>query len=153
MGHAQVGILNLLRGMTLILLFMLPFMSRAEEGDNAISLLYVHNADAMEYADWTPTMKGADLSILQEGAEPLDAVVALMNPRLSDNDLQYDIKLLEGSVPPTGGTSVLFIDNHSFIGDTARGAAIGGVVGAIGGNAKKGAEIGAGVVAIHHAIH
>ena len=51
----------------------------------------------------------ANLSILGE-KEVIDAVVVLSNPKLEGNDLSYDVKILQGEVPASGGTASLFID-------------------------------------------
>ena len=53
----------------------------------------------------------ATLSILEVGKPDLqNAVIRLRNPRLQGKDLIYDITLIEGTVPPTAGDAVLFID-------------------------------------------
>jgi hypothetical protein len=39
-----------------------------------------------------------------------NAVVTLRNPRMHGNDLVYDIKVVEGTVPQSAGAAVLFID-------------------------------------------
>jgi hypothetical protein len=41
---------------------------------------------------------------------PEDATVVLRNPQLKQDNLTYDIELLEGSLPPTSGPCSLFID-------------------------------------------
>ena len=51
----------------------------------------------------------ADLSILSDG-ESLQIVVVLMNPRLGDGDLTYDVEVLEGEMPAAAGPASLFID-------------------------------------------
>ncbi len=51
-----------------------------------------------------------DLSILH-GEESLEIVVVLANPRFSDGDLIYDVKILEGELPSSAGPSALFIDS------------------------------------------
>jgi hypothetical protein len=43
-------------------------------------------------------------------AVPEDAVVVISAPRLGDGELSYAIKVLEGTVPATGGPVTLFID-------------------------------------------
>jgi len=43
-------------------------------------------------------------------AVPGDAVVVIREPRLLDGQLSYAIKVLEGTVPATGGPVTLFID-------------------------------------------
>jgi hypothetical protein len=52
----------------------------------------------------------AVLSIFNEKARPTGAVVALSNPRLSGNNLLYDVRTLKGTLPAAGGESTLFID-------------------------------------------
>jgi hypothetical protein len=51
----------------------------------------------------------ATLSIFGEG-EPTNVVVTISNPVLDGDDLTYDIAILEGTPPPEGGESSLFID-------------------------------------------
>lgn len=51
----------------------------------------------------------ATLAIFGE-KEPNDVVVELSNPVLENDDLSYDIKVLEGSIPKQGGECSLFID-------------------------------------------
>ncbi len=51
----------------------------------------------------------ATLSVFTEG-EPTNLVVTISNPVLSDDDLTYDIVVLEGSPPAEGGECSLFID-------------------------------------------
>jgi hypothetical protein len=57
-----------------------------------------------------------------------DLVVELSNPQLSGNDLSYDVKVLEGTLPGKGGACALFIDiigmprtPYSFAGAARRG--------------------------------
>jgi hypothetical protein len=53
----------------------------------------------------------ATLSIVEPGQPDLqNAVVVLRNPRMTGNDLIYDIKLVEGKLPKAGNAAVLFID-------------------------------------------
>ena len=53
----------------------------------------------------------ATLSILEVGNPDLqNAVVTLRNPRIHGNDLIYDIKIVEGTLPQAAGAAVLFID-------------------------------------------
>jgi hypothetical protein len=53
----------------------------------------------------------ATLSVFQKGNDDLlDVVVTLRNPRLKGNDLSYDVKVIEGKLPRTGGPATLFID-------------------------------------------
>jgi len=51
----------------------------------------------------------ATLSIFR-GDNVSDLVVELSNPQLSGNDLTYDARLLEGTLPANGGACALFID-------------------------------------------
>lgn len=51
----------------------------------------------------------ATLSIFS-GDKVMDAVVVLRNPQLSGNNLSYEVKVLEGSLPAKGGACSLFID-------------------------------------------
>jgi hypothetical protein len=53
----------------------------------------------------------ATVSIYEKGEEQLtDVVVKLSEPRLAGKDLTYDIKVIEGKVPPKGGACSVFID-------------------------------------------
>lgn len=54
----------------------------------------------------------ATLSVFQKGKDELsDVVVTLRNPRVSGNDLSYDIAVISGTLPPAGaGPASLFID-------------------------------------------
>jgi hypothetical protein len=54
----------------------------------------------------------ATLSAFQKGRDELaDVVVTLRNPRVSGNDLTYDINVISGTLPPAGAGPVsLFID-------------------------------------------
>jgi hypothetical protein len=53
----------------------------------------------------------AVLSFLdQNGTEPEDAVVVLLEPRLEGDTLSYTVEILEGSLPPRSGPCALFID-------------------------------------------
>jgi len=53
----------------------------------------------------------ATLSIVEPNQADLqNAVVVLRNPRIDGNDLLYDIKVVEGTVPQSAGAAVLFID-------------------------------------------
>lgn len=53
----------------------------------------------------------ATLSIVEPGQADLqNVVVVLRNPRMQGNDLIYDIKLVEGTLPKAGNAAVLFID-------------------------------------------
>lgn len=42
--------------------------------------------------------------------EDLQITVVLTNPLLADGNLTYDVEILEGEMPETGGPSSLFID-------------------------------------------
>jgi len=53
----------------------------------------------------------ATLSVFEKGKDELsDVVVTLRNPRLSGNDLSYDITVISGTPPKTSGPASLFID-------------------------------------------
>jgi hypothetical protein len=53
----------------------------------------------------------ATVSMYEKGREQLmDVVVKLSNPRLENEDLTYDISLIEGKVPKEGGACSVFID-------------------------------------------
>lgn len=52
----------------------------------------------------------ANLSILEKDKAFEDVVVTLSNPLLSGNDLRYDVKVLLGTMPASGGPASLFID-------------------------------------------
>ena len=52
----------------------------------------------------------AFLAVFNEGARPAGATVALSNPRLAGNTLQYDARILTGTPPASGIESSLFID-------------------------------------------
>jgi hypothetical protein len=52
----------------------------------------------------------ANLSILEKDKAVADIVVTLRNPVLKGEDLSYDVKILEGNMPPKGGPVSLFID-------------------------------------------
>jgi hypothetical protein len=51
----------------------------------------------------------ATLSVFS-GDNVSDLVVELSNPQLSGDDLTYDVRLLEGTPPTSGGACALFID-------------------------------------------
>jgi hypothetical protein len=51
----------------------------------------------------------ATLSFL-EGRELEDVVLVLQDPKLEGNDLSYQIRVLEGTLPEKGGAASLFID-------------------------------------------
>jgi hypothetical protein len=70
---------------------------------------------------FTADPPNATLSILSEpgsltptgpgtGTGVSDVVVVLRNPRISGNDLTYDVQTLEGTLPAKGGACSLFID-------------------------------------------
>jgi hypothetical protein len=52
----------------------------------------------------------ANLSILGKTEGATNIVVEITNPRINGNDLIYDVRVLEGNPPATGGASSLFID-------------------------------------------
>lgn len=52
----------------------------------------------------------AALSILSDSDEPQVAIVELLNPKLDGDNLSYEVKVLEGTVPETTGEVALFID-------------------------------------------
>lgn len=51
----------------------------------------------------------ADLSIVSDDGA-MEIVLVLMNPRLVDDDLSYDVEILEGEMPAAAGPNTLFID-------------------------------------------
>ena len=63
----------------------------------------------------------ANLSILGEKEGAVNIVLELSGPRLKDNNLTYDIKVLEGKPPEEGGISSLFIDWWAAWGPGPRG--------------------------------
>lgn len=89
----------------------------------------------------------ANLSVFEDG-NVHSAVLELFDPRSSGEDLTFRIKILDGSLPGSGGASSLFIDGL-FSGGAGksglRGAALGALGGAIAGDTGKGAAIGAAV--------
>lgn len=85
----------------------------------------------------------AEISILG-GSELGSAVVELTNPQAGVYRLTYDVKILDGELPASGGVCSLFIDGLLRPGP-ARGAAAGALIGSISGHAGRGAAIGAGV--------
>jgi hypothetical protein len=97
----------------------------------------------------------ANLSLLGDNVVS-NTVVELSNPRMSSDDLVYDVKVLDGSWPGHDGEVALFIDGL-FTGGAlksgARGGVIGAIGGAIGGDAGKGAAIGAGIGVVGGLIH
>jgi hypothetical protein len=52
----------------------------------------------------------ANLSILEKDRVVADIVLTLRNPVLQGEDLAYDVKILEGDIPASGGPVSLFID-------------------------------------------
>jgi hypothetical protein len=52
----------------------------------------------------------ANLSVLEKDKALEDIVVTLSNPVLSGRDLSYDVKLVQGTMPASGGPASLFID-------------------------------------------
>jgi hypothetical protein len=53
----------------------------------------------------------ATLSVVEPGQADLqNAVVNIRNPRMKGNDLTYDYKLIEGTLPKKANAAVLFID-------------------------------------------
>ncbi len=69
----------------------------------------------------------ATLSMLQVGKADLqNAVINLRNPRMQGKDLLYDISIIEGTVPPSAGDAVLFIDILGFWRRNIRRVAIVG---------------------------
>jgi hypothetical protein len=52
----------------------------------------------------------ANLSVLEKGQALEDIVVTLSNPVLAGKDLSYDVKVLQGTMPASGGPASLFID-------------------------------------------
>jgi hypothetical protein len=51
----------------------------------------------------------ANLSVFSDG-KVSDVVVELRNPKLTGQDLSYDVRVLEGKMPEEGGACSLFID-------------------------------------------
>lgn len=52
----------------------------------------------------------ANLSILEKDKFNADIVVTLSNPAMTGDELSYDVKVLEGTMPASGGPASLFID-------------------------------------------
>jgi len=52
----------------------------------------------------------ANLSVLEKDKYNADIVVTLSNPVLKGDELSYDVKILEGTMPSSGGPASLFID-------------------------------------------
>lgn len=84
-----------------------------------------------------------------------NVVIELINPRISGNNLQFDVVILEGEIPASGGMSSLFIDglfSGGALRSGARGTALGAIGGAIGGDVGTGMAIGAAVGLVGGAI-
>ena len=67
-------------------------------------------------------------------------VVEISNPQLQGDQLTYDVQILQGKPPATGGTTSLFIDglfSDRELRGGARGAAVGAIFGAAAGDAVK----------------
>jgi len=61
--------------------------------------------------NFTKNPPNATLSIVEpDQADLINVVVELRNPRMQGSDLLYDVKIIEGTMPPTAGAAVLFID-------------------------------------------
>jgi len=74
----------------------------------------------------------ATLSILEVGKADLqNAVINLKNPRMQGKDLIYDITIIEGTVPPSAGDAVLFIDILGFWRRNIRRVAVIGTAAAV----------------------
>src|SRR5262245_5722968 len=54
----------------------------------------------------------AALSVFDPQGQPTQAVVMLSNPRLDGKNIQYDARVLTGSIPQAGAESTLFIDGY-----------------------------------------
>ena len=52
----------------------------------------------------------ANLSVLEKDKFNADIVVTLSNPVLKGDTLSYDVKVIEGTMPASGGPASLFID-------------------------------------------
>jgi len=53
----------------------------------------------------------ATLSVFEPGQKDLtEAVVEISHPQVSGDDMTYDVKVLSGNLPKTGGAASLFID-------------------------------------------
>ena len=74
----------------------------------------------------------ATLSMLEVGKADLqNAVINLKNPRMQGKDLIYDITIIEGTVPPSAGDAVLFIDILGFWRRNIRRVAVIGTAAAV----------------------
>jgi len=56
----------------------------------------------------------AAFSALSSGGEQQLAVVELMKPKLQGEDIDYEVKVLSGTVPPNARHVALFIDGRRF---------------------------------------
>ena len=52
----------------------------------------------------------ANFSVFEPDGTAKNVVVELRNPRLQGNQLTYDVKMIEGKLPPQGGENSMFID-------------------------------------------
>jgi len=52
----------------------------------------------------------AALSVFTPDGRPMQAVIVLNNPQIDGDNLRYNVKVLQGTVPDEGAESVLFID-------------------------------------------
>ncbi|MEJ2174106.1 MAG: hypothetical protein P8Y76_04160, partial [bacterium] len=53
----------------------------------------------------------ATLSVFEKGKDEMsDVVVTLRNPQLSGNEISYDVTVISGKLPQSGGPASLFID-------------------------------------------
>jgi hypothetical protein len=53
----------------------------------------------------------ATLSVFEKGKDEMsDVVVTLRNPRVSGNEITYDVTVISGTLPKAGGPASLFID-------------------------------------------
>jgi hypothetical protein len=74
----------------------------------------------------------ATLSTVEPGQADLqNVVVNIRNPRMQGNDLVYDFKLIEGTLPKAGNASVLFIDILGFWRRNIRRVAVIGTAAAV----------------------
>jgi hypothetical protein len=72
------------------------------------------------FADDPPN---ADL-VIGAGDDLIQAVVVLTNPRVTNGDLTYDVEVVGGEIPASGGQSALFID---VVGDPLTPVSVAGV--------------------------
>jgi hypothetical protein len=59
---------------------------------------------------FTSDPPNATLSLLNSSGGTSDVVLVLRNPRINGDDLSYDVRTLEGTVPAQGDACSLFID-------------------------------------------